>query len=136
MGATVDVDEIDALIDTVRRRGYLWHQFRVDRHGPAVLAGVLRWPTCADVLILIDDHESHAYRTPTGDPGADVFAPEWVHWFYGLSAEVGMAWVLRALLTFPRPVEPGGLPSLVRAPAGLGVPGDRFPVVISKRPGW
>jgi hypothetical protein len=121
---------IDALVDEAGRRGYLWHLFRVDSHGPEVLAGVLRWPTCADVMVLIDDHASHAYRTPAAD---DVFAPKWVHWFYGLSAEVGMVWVLRALLTLPRPDEPDGLPPLVRAPAGIGVPGDRSPVVIRRR---
>lgn len=121
---------IDALVEEAGRRGYLWHLFRVDRHGPEVLAGVLRWPTCADVVVLIDDDASHAYRTPAVE---DVFAPAWVHWFYGLSAEVGMAWVLRALLTLPGPGEPGGLPALVPAPAGIGVPGGRLPVVIRRR---
>ena len=124
------VNEVDTLVDEAGRRGYLWHLFRVDRHGPEVLAGVLRWPTCADVVVLTDDHGSHAYRTPAV---ADVFAPQWVHWFYGLSAEVGMVWVLRALLTLPRPDEPGGLPELVRAPAGVGVQGGRSSVVIRRR---
>jgi hypothetical protein len=128
--AAVAVDEIDALVDKAGRRGYLWHLFRVDRHGPEVLAGVLRWPTCADVVVLVDDQASHAYRLPAG---GDEFAPEWVHWFYGLSAEVGMAWVLRALLTLPRPDEPGGLPRVVRAPRGIGVPGGRLPVVVRRR---
>lgn len=89
--------------------------------------------TCADVVVLIDHHASHAYRMPTGDPDMDVFAPAWVHWFYGLSADVGMVWVLRALLTLPRPGQPDGLSPLVPAPAGIGVPGDRLPVVIRKR---
>lgn len=135
-----DIDErgymsvtIDVLVEEAGRRGYLWHLFRVDRHGPEVLAGVLRWPQCTDVVVLMDDETSHAYRVPAGDSGVDVFAPTWVHWFYGLSAEVGMEWVLRALLTLPRPDEPDGLPTLVPAPPGIGVPGDRLPVVIRRR---
>lgn len=133
MGAEVAVDELDALIDEAGRRGFLWHLFGVDKHGPEVLAGVLRWPTCADVVVLIDDQTSHAYRLPVGDSEVDVFAPPWVHWFYGLSAEVGMAWVLRALLTLPNPREQGGLSALVRAPVGIGVMGNRSPVVIRRR---
>jgi hypothetical protein len=129
----VSPNEIDALIDEAGRRGFLWHLFRTDRHGPEVLAGVLRWPDCADVVVLIDDRDSHAYRVPTGNLSVDVFAPTCVHWFYGLSAEVGMAWVLRALLTLPRPDQPAGLPVVVPAPTGIGVAGDRSPVVIRKR---
>jgi len=125
--------EIDALINEAGKRGFLWHMFRVDRHGPEVLAGVLRWPTCADVVVLIDDQQSHAYRTPTAANDVEVFAPTHVHWLYGLSADVGMTWVLRALLTLPQPDEPGGLAALVRAPASIGVPGDRASVVISRR---
>jgi hypothetical protein len=131
--AALAVDEIEALVDEAGRRGFLWHLFRVDRHGPEVLAGVLRWPDCADVVVLIDDRTSHAYRVPTRESGVDVFAPTWVHWFYGLSADVGMAWVLRALLTLPDPGAPGGLPAPVPAPAGIGVAGDRSPVMIRRR---
>jgi hypothetical protein len=120
------VEELDVLIERAGRRGYLWHQFRVDHHGPEVLAGVFQWPDCADVVVLIDDHESHAYRTPT--PINDVFAPSHVHWWYGRSAQVGMVWVLRALLTLPSPREPGGLPPLVPALPDTGVPGARLPV--------
>jgi hypothetical protein len=121
------VDEVDSLIATVRREGYLWHQFRVDRHRPDVLAAVLWWPTCADVLVLIDDHESHAYRTPVGQ-GADVFAPELVYWLYGLSVDVGMVWVPRAAhpSTSRRARRPAPTP-LIRAPTGLGVKGERYP---------
>jgi hypothetical protein len=131
--AAVAVDEIEALVDEAGRRGFLWHLFRVDSHGPEVLAGVLRWPDCADVVVLIDDRASHAYRVSTGEPGVDVFAPASVHWFYGLSADVGMTWVLRALLTLPEPIAPDGLPAPVPAPAGTGVAGDRSPVVIRRR---
>ena len=131
--AALGVDEIEALVDEAGKRGFLWHLFRVDRNGPEVLAGVLRWPSCTDVVVLIDDRQSHAYRVPTTGAAVDVFAPGWVHWFYGMSEEVGMAWVLRALLTLPAPGEPDSLPAPVRAPAGIGVAGDRSPVVIRRR---
>lgn len=111
----------------------MWHLLRVDRYGPEVLAGVFQWPTCADVVVLIDDCASHAYRVPTDDPDVDLFAPTRVHWFYGLSVDVGIVWVLRTMLTLPRPDQPDGLPPLVPAPAGIGVPGERLPVVIRKR---
>lgn len=126
MGATVTVDELDALIETIGKCGYMWYRFRDNRHGPQVVAGVYHWPTCADVLVLIDNRDTHAYRTPT--PAADVFAPALVHWWYGRSEDIGMVWVLRSLLTLPRPHHPGGLPPAMPAPPGTGVPGDRVPV--------
>jgi ferric iron reductase protein FhuF len=79
------VDGIDVLINEAGKRGFRWHLFRVDENGPEVLAGVLQWPSCADVVVLIDDHKSHAYRVRTVDPDVEVFAPVWVHWFYGLA---------------------------------------------------
>lgn len=140
MGTAVDVHELDALIEEAGRRGFLWHQYRVDRHGPEVLAGVFQWGVCADVVVLTDETSSHAYRTPT-DPAIDVFAPTHVHWWYGRSDHtvklpapdaslpgVDIRWVLRALLTLPTPYEPDGLPALIPAPPGTGVSGDRVPV--------
>lgn len=126
MGAGIAVDELDALIEQVSKRGFMWHQFRVDRHGPEVLAGVFQWRGYADVLVLVDDEGSHAYRMPT-DANTDVFAPTHVHWWYS-GARVGMVWVLRALLTLPRPDQPDGVPPLKSAPPGSGVPGNRVPV--------
>lgn len=127
-----NVDELDALIERAGKGGYSWHQFRVDRHGPEVLAGVYRWSDCADVVVLTDDETSHAYRTPT-DETTDVFAPPYVCWWYGRSSDVGMVWVMRALLTLPRPDEAGGLLPLIPAPPQTGVPGDRVPVRIRRR---
>lgn len=83
MGTAVAVTEFDALIEKISKRGYLWYQFGEDSHGPQVLAGVFQWPTCADVVVLTDDRDSHAYRAPTPIP--DVFAPARVHWWYGRS---------------------------------------------------
>ena len=34
MGVPVAVDELNALIAQLGKRGYMWHHFRVDRHGP------------------------------------------------------------------------------------------------------
>ena len=132
----MSMNELDALIEEAGRRGYLWHQFRPDRHGPEVLAGVLRWGSCADVVVLTDERSTHAYRTPT-EQGDDVFAPMRVHWWYGRNDSavgcngVSMVWILRALLTLPTPDE--RLPPLVSAPAGTGVSGERFPVRVSLR---
>lgn len=77
LDATVDMNELDVLIEQAGKRGYLWHLFRVDKHGPEVLAGVFQWKECADVIVLTDDQDTHAYRTPT--PVADLFAPPYVH---------------------------------------------------------
>lgn len=127
MYTTAYVTELDALLEKAGKRGYLWHQFRVDQHGPEVLAGMFQWGDCADVVVLTDDASSHAYRTPVV-PAVDVFAPSHVHWWYGRSEKVGMVWVMRALLTLPRPDERGGLPPLIAAPPDTGVPGGRIPV--------
>ncbi|GAB3438867.1 hypothetical protein [Actinophytocola sediminis] len=129
MGVSADICELDALIEKAAKRGFLWHQFRIDRHGPEVLAGVFQWRACADVLVLADDDNSHAYRTPT-NPTTDVFAPAHVCWWYGGNS---MVWVLRALLTLPRPDERGARFPLVPAPKGTGVNGARIPVRICRR---
>lgn len=145
MGLAVEVHELDALIEKAAKRGYVWHQFRFDRHGPEVLAGVFEWGGCADVVVLTDEKGSHAYRTPT-DRTTDVFAPSHVTWWYGRSDEtvtargnvlpgISMVWVLRALLTLPEPTVPDVLLPLVPAPKGTGVPGDRIPVRIRRRLG-
>ncbi|GAB3465098.1 hypothetical protein [Actinophytocola sediminis] len=140
LGAPAGVCELDALIEKAAKRGFLWHQFRIDRHGPEVLAGVFQWRACADVLVLVNDSASHAYRTPTS-PTTDVFAPTHVHWWYGGTLDhqgktlpgVGMVWVLRALLTLPGPNEPAAQFPLVPAPKGTGVQGARVPVRIRRR---
>jgi len=135
------VNELDALIERAAKRGYLWHRFRDDQHGPAVLAGTFDWGVCRDVVVLAGEDGSHAYRSPVGP---DVFAPALVHWWYGRCDQaarppgtvlpgVGRVWVLRALLTLPDPHEPGGLAPLTPAPKGTGVPGSRIPVRIRRR---
>lgn len=144
MGTAVGTTEFDVLIEKISKRGYLWYQFAEDDRGPRTVAGVFHWLDCADVLVLTDDRDSHAYRTPTPIP--DIFAPAHVHWWYGRADSavrqpgtalpgVGMVWVLRALLTLPRPDQPCGLPPLRLAPPGTGVSigtGDRAPVRVRK----
>jgi len=140
MGMAVGTTEFDVLIEKISKRGYLWYQFAENDYGPRTVAGVFHWLDCADVLVLCDDRDSHAYRTPTPIP--DIFSPVHVHWWYGRADStvrqsgtelpgVDMVWVLRALLTLPRPDQPYGLPPLRVAPPGTGVPigaGDRAPV--------
>lgn len=74
-----------------------------------------------DVVLLTDDETSHAYRPPLAE-GVDVFAPSQVYWWYGRSSDVGMVWVVRALLTLSRPDEPDGLLTLVPAPPYTAYP--------------
>ncbi|MPZ83107.1 MAG: hypothetical protein GEV28_23025 [Actinophytocola sp.] len=122
--------EWDALIETAGRRCYLWHMFRMDRHGPELLAGVYQWRDCADVVVLFDDQHAHAYRIPT-DENTDVFTPTHVYWWYGANP----VWTMRALLTLPAPGHPDAPDTLTPAPPGTGIPGDRMPVRMRRR-GW
>lgn len=128
MGVAADMAELDALLEKAGRRGFMVHMFRSDRHGPDVVAAVYQWEGCADVLVLFDDQRAHAYRTPTGE-NTDVFAPTHVHWWYGASA----VWTLRALLTLPHPGHPDAPGTLVPAPAGARLPGERVPVRMRRR---
>jgi hypothetical protein len=123
------VDEVDALLEKAGKRGFMWHQFRVDRHGPDVLAGVYQWEGCADVVVIRDERHAHAYRTPTG-PDTDVFVPTHVTWWYSGDK---LVWTLRALLTLPEPGCPHAPTALTPAFPGTGVTGARVPVRIRRR---
>jgi hypothetical protein len=125
MNTTLAMTELDALLETAGKRGYLWHMFRTDQYGPEVLAGVCRHDGCVDVFVLSDTEHARAYRLPT-EQDTDVFAPTWVHWWYAANP----VWTLRALLTLPTPDAPG---TLYPAPPGLGIPGDRTPVRMRRR---
>ncbi|OLF06655.1 hypothetical protein BLA60_30790 [Actinophytocola xinjiangensis] len=120
--------ELDALLSEVGRRGFMWHLFRADRYGPEVLAGVFQHSGCADVVVLTDVECAHAYRLATG-VDTDVFAPVRVSWWYVASP----VWTLRALLTLAEPTDRHRPDPLV-APSGFGVPGDRVPVSLRRRP--
>lgn len=127
MEAVASVTELDALLEKAGKLGYLWHMFRTDQHGPEVLAGVFQHCDRADVFVFSDDEHAHAYRLPT-DTDTDVFAPTRVYWWYVASP----VWTLRALLTLP---EPGQSDTLIAAPPGLGIPGDRLPVRVRRHGG-
>jgi hypothetical protein len=120
--------ELDALLEKAGKLGFMVHAFRADQHGPDVLAAAYQWEFCADVVVLVDDQRAHAYRVPTWD-GVDVFAPTQVCWWYRGSA----VWTLRALLTLPDPGHPDSPGTLVPAPPGTGVTGDRVPVRMRRR---
>ena len=123
-----DVTEWDALLEAAATRGYLWHMFRTDRHGPEVLAGVFQRHGSADVIVFSCAEHAHAYRLPT-DRDTDVFTPSRVYWWYAASP----VWTLRALLTLPAPGERGAPGTLLPPPPGAGVPGDRHPVRMRRR---
>lgn len=130
MDTTATVTELDVLLETAGERGYMWHMFRADRHGPEVLAGVFQHAKCADVFVFSGESYAHAYRLPTGDE-TDVFSPAHVYWWYGASP----VWTLRALLTLRAPGHPDAPEMLTPAPSNLGIPGDRVPVRMRRR-GW
>lgn len=128
MDTTAIVTELDALLEQAGKRGFVWHLFRPDHHGPEVLAGVFQWATCADVVVLSDATHAHAYRVPIGE-STDVFAPTRVLWWYGPNP----VWTLRALLTLLPPEHLEAPRTLMAAPPGMGVPGDRQPVRMRRR---
>lgn len=122
-------DELDALMETVGKGGFVFHAFQVDRHGPEVLAAVHDFGGCADVVILFDEERACAYRTPTG-PAVDLFAPTQVYWSYAS----GPVWTLRALVTLAPPGHPDAPSGLTGAPPGLGLPVmGRLPVRVRMR---
>lgn len=123
------MNELDLLLDEAGRRGFLWHQFRVNHHGPEVLAGVLRRPPCLDVLVLTGPGSAHAYRVPA-DAHADVFAPSHVLWWYAGNTPI---WTARAILTLPKPGDRNAPITLIRAPSALRLVGKRMPVRLQKR---
>jgi hypothetical protein len=122
------VDEFEALLAEAGKRGFLWYMFRSDLHGPAVVAGVYQWPGSADVFVLVDQKQAHAYRVPTGRE-SDVFDPDSVLWWYGGCP----VWTLRALLALPEPCHPEAPGPLAPAPCGSGVQGVRVPVRMRRR---
>ena len=88
---------LDELLEELRRRKWVLHLFG-GREAPEIYAAVHRWPTCADVIILRDEHRASAYRVPTF-PGMDVFSPGVVTWQYHATP----VWTLRAVLTLAEP---------------------------------
>ncbi|TDV53754.1 hypothetical protein [Actinophytocola oryzae] len=56
------VTDVDALLETAGKRGFTWHMFRIDRHGPEVLAGVFQHSGCADVFVVSGGEHARADR--------------------------------------------------------------------------
>lgn len=125
------MDELDALLERVGKRGFLLHAFRVNLHGPEVIALVYDWGGITDVVVLHTEDYAAAYRTAIR-PDIDLFKPTWVYWSYASSP----VWTLRSLLTLAPPGHPDAPNTLMDAPPGLGLPTEgRLPVHIRRR-GW
>ena len=92
---------LEELLEELRRRKWVLHLFG-GREAPEIYAAVHTWPTCADVIILRDEHRASAYRVPLF-PGTDVFSPRVVTWQYHATP----VWTLRAVLTLAEPGTPG-----------------------------
>lgn len=94
--------ELNDLLAELRRRGWtliLWGP----RTSPELMGAMFRWPDCADVLLLRGDHQATAYRVPTPHRDSDTFNPELVSYQYHQCP----LWTLRAILSLPRPGQPG-----------------------------
>ena len=122
--------ELDELLDRLGSQRFMQHAFRVDHHGPDILAFVGKWDGgTADVVILFDENIACAYRTATGS-GVDVFAPELVSWWYSSSP----VWTLRALISLPQPGHPDEPNQLMAPPSGYALAKDaRIPVRVRMR---
>lgn len=101
--------ELRDLLSELRRRQWTLIRWG-DADAPSLLAAMFKWPTCADVLILRNEHHATVYRVPTFDD-AGVFNPTVVSYQYHSSP----LWALRAILALPAPGEPG-------APMGIETP--------------
>lgn len=109
---------LEELLEELRRRKWVLHLFG-GREAPEVYAAVHQWPTCADVIILRDEHQASAYRVPTF-PGTDVFSPRVVTWQY----HAAPVWTLRAVLTLAEPGTPGAPLQALRPQPQCRIPPD------------
>ncbi|WIY06888.1 hypothetical protein QRX60_24655 [Amycolatopsis mongoliensis] len=107
---------LEQLLEELRRRKWVLHLFG-GREAPEIYAAVHTWPTCADVIILRDEHRASAYRVPTF-PGTDVFSPRVVTWQYHATP----VWTLRAVLTLAEPGTPGAPLQALRPQPGCHIP--------------
>jgi hypothetical protein len=132
MDTAADVNELDALLGEIGKQGFLLHAFRVDLHGPEIVAFTRDYRGgVADVLLIFDEQYACAHRVPVA-AGVDVFAPLRVFWWYASSP----VWTVRAVLTLAAPGHPGAPSTLTATPPGYGLPAEgRMPVRIRVR-GW
>lgn len=109
--------ELYGLMTELGRRGYMVHNYQLDQDGPLAVAAVLRRGTCADVLILHDEHRAYAYRTSAG-ADQDVLDPTEVMW----DCPAKPVRALNALLALPKPGAPAA-PTVPYPPqSGLCLP--------------
>ena len=121
--------ELDELLIRLGKQRFVRHSFRVDHHGPDIVAFVHKWDDTADVVILFDERIACAYRTAIG-PGVDVFAPTLVSWWYSSSP----VWTLRAMISLPQPGHPDEPNQLLAPPRGYALPkAARMPVRVRMR---
>jgi hypothetical protein len=125
------MDELDALFERIGKNGFLLHAFRVNMHGPDVLAAVYNHGGLADVLIIFDENTACAYRTPTGKD-IDIFSPDQVYWWYGTH----LVHTMRALLTLAPPGHPDAPNTLAGAPSGYGLRREGRTPVHVRVPRW
>ncbi|MEU8639717.1 hypothetical protein AB0C38_46630 [Amycolatopsis sp. NPDC048633] len=114
---------LEELLEELRRRKWVLHLFG-GREAPEIYAAVHTWPTCADVIILRDEHRASAYRVPTF-PGTDVFSPRVVTWQYHATP----VWTLRAVLTLSEPGTPGAPLQALRPQPQCHIPPELRQVV-------
>ena len=128
---TSDDLELDLYLRELGEQRFVNHEMGVDRSGPNVVGFVREWSGgTADVVVLYDHRRACAWRTETG-PGADVFAPELVSWFY----QHVPVWTLRAMLALPPPGDPEEPRWLSPLPDGWGVAKDgRLDMRVRMRP--
>jgi hypothetical protein len=112
--------DLDYWLERLRERRWLLH-FMENRDE---IAAVLDWPDFWDVLILVSENHSLAYRTPRA-PDLDAFAPAHVADCYAGPA----TWTIRWVMTLP---PPGPFPPPLRpVPADFSIPRNlRRPTII------
>ncbi|MCP2169790.1 hypothetical protein [Goodfellowiella coeruleoviolacea] len=120
---------MDALdwIDELRRRRWTWH-YLPSRKAPQLIAAVLRWPECADVVILSGDSDRFpalAYRAPLDNGHQDPFAPPVIVWSYAAKP----AWAIRAVLTIAPPGSPTAPTTLLPTPVNIAEFAQQFRTV-------
>ncbi|MEV6621023.1 hypothetical protein AB0M83_02445 [Amycolatopsis sp. NPDC051106] len=120
--------EVDYWLEKLRHERWILHLGGWDSRRPEWMAAHFAWQDCADVVIIRGEQSAVAYRTPA-DYRTDVLAPEHVTWVYG--DDKSAVWVLRAVLSLPRPGSPAEPRNLIPAPPACRIPLDgRTPVSI------
>jgi hypothetical protein len=91
--------ELQYWLEKLRHERWILHG-GPDLKRPDWLAAHYAWQDCADVVIIHSETAAVAFRTPT-DEKTDLLNPDFVTWVY--SDDKSAVWVLRAVLSLPRP---------------------------------